>query len=230
MFRTHKPDVGALKEFQVRMSSNFTRVLNAFSSTNLPYLSWLLATVWMRLAHDSPAWGSRPWYEFNFLFFYHFSRRHVFVDYIFMKRLFKIVIKIPRSKLQRDKQKCKNIVKFAWELLLVGQRGKVCARARARDSKRVKRDENCGYDYTFKYIRDSNTVIIKTKRRCIWIKSLSQFLIPNVVALRAPGIWKRNDGELIFHGCYYYAYCGSLQLLLYISLSPSLVISRRYDF
>lgn len=55
-------------------------------------------------------------------------------------------------------KKCKNIVGFAWKLLRGGS-----------NSKRVKRDENRGCDCTCKYLRHSNTVIIKAERCCIWI-------------------------------------------------------------
>lgn len=63
-----------------------------------------------------------------------------------------------RWRIEYGRQKCKNIVGFAWKLLREG-----C------NSKRVKRDENRGCDCTCKYLRHSNTVIIKAERCCIWI-------------------------------------------------------------
>jgi len=76
--------------------------------------------------------------------------------------LFQYFVAFVRRKMrwwiQYGRQKCKNIVGFAWKLLRGGS-----------NSKRVKRDENRGCDCTCKYLRHSNTVIIKAERCCIWI-------------------------------------------------------------
>lgn len=72
--------------------------------------------------------------------------------------LLRFVRRNTRWRIQYGRQKCKNIVGFAWKLLRGGSNGK-----------RVKRDENRGCDCTCKYLRHSNTVIIKAERCCIWI-------------------------------------------------------------